>query len=261
MIRYSANLGLLWTDLPLGERMERAAAAGFRVVEMHWPYEVDAGRVKADAERLGLDLVSVNAPPGERPGDFGLAAQPGREAEFRATLETALHYARRAGFAQVHVLSGHVVEEARGTARKILIRNLKLAADLAAAESLSVLIEPMNPIDRPGYFLRSADEAVAVIEAVGRPNLRLLFDTYHAAHVEADVTATLRRVMAHVGHVQIAAHPDRGEPDRGTVDHHALLAMLAEADWDGFVGAEYLPRGSVEKGLGWIEALGSSARL
>ncbi len=259
MIRYSANLGMLWADLPLGERMERAAAAGFRAVEMHWPYGVDAGRVKADAERLRLDLVSVNAPVGERPGDFGLAAQAGREAEFRATLETAVDYARRAGFAQVHVLSGQVAEDERGNARKILIRNLKVAADLAAAESLSVLIEPMNPVDRPGYYLRCADEAVAIIEAAARPNLKILFDTYHAAHVETDVTATLRRVLAHVGHVQIAAHPDRGEPDRGTVDHVALLAMLAGAGWNGFVGAEYRPRGTVEDGLGWIGVLGSSA--
>jgi 2-dehydrotetronate isomerase len=261
MIRYSANLGLLWDNLPLIERMERAALAGFRAVEMHWPYDVPAGEVRAAAKRLGLALVSVNAPLGGRPGDFGLAAQPGRASEFRETVETAIEWARHAGFSKVHVLSGRVDEVARDEALRLLIENLRIAADLAEAESLFVLIEPMNPVDRPGYFFRSADEAVAAIEAVGRPNLGLLFDTYHAAFVEEDVAATLRRVLAHVGHVQIAAHPDRDEPDLGTVDHRALLDMLAEAGWSGHVGAEYRARGTVEDGLGWIDALGSSATL
>jgi hydroxypyruvate isomerase len=261
MIRYSANLGLLWDNLPLIERMERAASAGFRAVEMHWPYDVPAGEMKDAATRFGLDLVSVNAPLGGGPDDFGLAAQIGREAEFRGTVNAAVDYARVAGFSHIHVLSGRVDERSRDDARHLLIENLRIAADLAEAESLSVLIEPMNPVDRPGYFFRSADEAVAVIEAVGRSNLRLLFDTYHAAFVEEDVAATLRRVLAHVGHVQIAAHPDRSEPDRGTVDHRALLDMLAKAGWSGHVGAEYRARGTVERGLGWIDALGSSATL
>ncbi len=260
MLRYSANLGLLWTDLPLLARMERAAAAGFRAVEMHWPYEIAPETVRDEAGRLGIMLVSVNAPLGDRPGDFGLAAQPGRKAEFRVSLEQGLAYAATAGFAKLHVLSGFV-EDWRGQAERAFIGNMKMAAEMAGDAGISLLVEPMNAHDRPDYFLRRADDAMALIDEIGASNVELLFDTYHAAFEEADVTAALMRALPRLGHVQIAAHPDRGEPDRGTVDHRALLAGLAASGSPGFVGAEYRPRGAVEEGLGWIEALGPAVRL
>ncbi len=260
MLRYSANLGLLWADLPLLGRMERAAAAGFRAVEMHWPYDIAPERVRDEAERLELTLVSVNAPLGDRPGDFGLAAKTGRDEEFRASLEQGLAYAAAAGFARLHVLSGFV-EDRQGQSARSFVGNMKMAAEMAGDAGISLLIEPMNARDRPGYFLRRADEAMALIDEIGVSNIALLFDTYHTAFEEPDVTAALMRALPRLGHVQIAAHPDRGEPDRGTVDHGALLDALAASGWSGFVGAEYLPRGTVEDGLGWIEALGSAVRL
>jgi hydroxypyruvate isomerase len=260
MLRYSANLGLLWADLPLLARMERAAAAGFHAVEMHWPYETAPESVRDEAGRLGLTLVSVNAPLGDRPGDFGLAARTGREEDFRASLEQGLAYAATAGFAKLHVLSGFV-EEKRGLAERSFVGNIKTAAEMAGDAGISLLIEPMNAHDRPEYFLRRADDAMALIDEIGASNVELLFDTYHAAFEEEHVTAALMRSLPRLGHVQIAAHPDRCEPDQGTVDHGALLDALAASGWSGFVGAEYRPRGAAEEGLGWIEALGPAVRL
>lgn len=250
-MKFSANLGFLYTDRALPDAIRAAAADGFDAVELHWPYATPAAQVRAALEETGLPVLALNASRG-REGENGLTALPGREAEAMAAVAQAVDYAAAIGAGAVHVLAG----VAQGPAAEATYRaNLAEACDLAAARGLTVLIEPLNARDAPGYFLSRTGHALAVIEALARPNLRLMFDAYHVQIMEGDLTRRLSALLPVIGHVQIAAVPNRGEPDAGEVDFRHLLAHLAGLGWTAPVGAEYRPRaGRTEDGLGWLQA-------
>jgi hydroxypyruvate isomerase len=256
MPRFSANLGFLWTELPLLERIPRAAAAGFAAVELHWPYDTDPMDVRAACADAGVRLLGVNAPAGDMAaGEFGLAALAGREAEARASFDTALHWASAAGATAVHVLAGMVPPAGRAEARDVLAANLALWAPRAAEAGLVLLLEPMNRRDRPDYLYDHTDEVASIIARVGAPNVRLMLDTYHVGMEGRDPIEEIARHLGVLGHVQVAATPTRAEPDHGTVDHAAVFALLDRLGYAGFVGAEYRPRGRVEDGLGWMRSV------
>ncbi len=253
MPRYSANLGFLWSALPLPQAIRAAKAAGFDAVECHWPYETPAEEVKVALQETGLKMLGLNTRRGDvAAGDNGLAALPGREAEARAAISEAITYAAAIGCGAVHVMAGKApVTEA---SEAIFRANLAYAAELAAPQGITILIEPLNRYDAPGYFLSNADQALAIIAAVGAPNLKLMFDCYHIQIQQGDVLRRLEAALPHVGHIQIAAVPDRGEPDRGELDYRWLLPRIDALGWSTPIGAEYRPRGgSVEEGLGWRE--------
>src|ERR1700761_9397604 len=147
-MRFSANLGLLWPDRPLLARIEAAARAGFHAVEMHWPYEVPATEVAATARRTGGTLLGINTASGNfAAGERGLGAVPGREEEFQATVDQAVEYCRVSGATAIHVMAGNVPAADQARARDVFAANLRVAAAKAAAQQLTVLLEPLNPND------------------------------------------------------------------------------------------------------------------
>jgi len=255
MPRFAANLGYLFAERPLIERFAAAAAAGFSAVELLFPYETAASAVKAELSRHGLTQLGINTPTG-RPGEIGLAAIPGREREWEASFARALDYAVAIGGRAIHCMAGCVAVEQRPAAEPVFIRNLSQAAVEAAAAGVTLLIEPINPHDRPGYFLSRVEHAADLVAKVGAANLRIQFDFYHAQIVGGDL---MRRFEAHlplIGHVQIAAVPSRHEPDEGEVNYAEIFAMLDSHGYAGFVGCEYRPRASTEAGLGWARPYG-----
>jgi hydroxypyruvate isomerase len=254
MLRFSANLGLLWRELPLVERVRAAKRAGFDAVEFHFPYDVPASALRATLDETGLPVAGINARPGSAPNDFGLAALPGREAEARAAIEEALAYAAAVGAGYVHVMAGSVTNDQASAARRTFLAALDHAAADAPA-GVEILIEPLNPYDAPGYFLKSTAQAAEIIAELGRPNVKLLFDCYHAQINEGDLTRRIERLMPLIGHMQIAAVPSRAEPDEGEVAYDRLLKAVDLMGYRGFAGAEYRPRGSVEEGLGWLRKM------
>lgn len=253
MPRLSANLGFLWTELPLPEAIRAAARAGFEAVECHWPYAVDPAEVSAVMAETGLPMVGLNTPRGDTArGDNGLAALPGREGEARAAIDQAIDYAQAIGAQKVHVMAGKAEGPA---ARATFLANLAHAAERAAAAGVGILIEPLNPRDAPGYFLNSSALAAEILTELGHPAVAMMFDCYHIQIVEGDLTRRLERLLPLIGHVQIAGVPERGEPDRGEVAYERLLPALDGMGYDGFVGAEYRPAGATEAGLGWMGAV------
>ncbi|MEI4487337.1 TIM barrel protein [Frigidibacter sp. MR17.14] len=248
MTRFSANLGFLWADLPLPQAIRAAHAAGYDAVECHWPYDTPAAEVRAALADTGLEMLGLNTLRGA-PGENGLAAIPGREAEARAEIDRAIDYARAIGCGAVHVMSGI----ASGPGAEAALRG-NLAHAAAQAPELTFLIEPLNHHDAPGYFLNTSDQAARLIEAFAIPNLRMMFDCYHLQIMEGDITRRLRRHLPMIGHVQFASVPDRGAPDRGELDYRHVCAVLADLGWDRPVGAEYRP-GVQGPGLGWAAAL------
>jgi hydroxypyruvate isomerase len=253
-MRFSANLGFLWADRPLPEAIRAAHAAGFAAVECHWPYAAPPEPVAAVLAETGLPMLGLNTLRGE-PGENGLAALPGREAEARAEIDRAIGYARAIGCGAVHVMAGFAEGPA---AEAAFLANLDHAC--LAAPELVILIEPLNRYDAPGYFLTGSDQAAQLIERAGHANLRLMFDCYHLQIMEGDLTRRLRRHLPIVGHVQVASVPDRGPPDHGEVDYRHICGVLRELGWERPVGAEYKPGGATEDTLGWLADLGRPAR-
>ncbi len=259
MPRLAANLGLLFADRPPVQRFAAAADAGFAAVEMQFPYSEPASAVRGEIERLGLTMLGINTALG-RPGESGLAAVPGREQDFAAQFAQSLEYATSIGASAIHCMAGIVPPEQRAAAERTFIANLARAADQAVGKAITLLIEPINSRDRPDYFLTRPEEAAGIIEQVGRPNLKLQFDFYHAQIAGGDLIRRFERHLPWIGHVQIAAVPSRAEPDEGEVNYTEVLAAVDRLGYRGWVAAEYKPRGRTEEGLGWARAYGVQPR-
>lgn len=233
-MKLSANLGFLYDDLPMLDRIAAAARDGFDAAEFHWPYEVPAATLRAALAAAGLPGLGVNTRRGDvEAGDFGLAAVPGREAEARALIEEAVGYAAEAGIGSVHVMAGKAEGEA---AEATFVANLQHACALARPSGVTVLIEPINTRDVPGYFLSGTDHARRVIEKVGAAELKIMYDLYHLQIMQGDHVRTIEALGDLIGHVQIASVPDRAEPDEGELDPRYVLQRVG---YQGYVGAEY----------------------
>ena len=250
MTQFSANLGFLWTDRPLADAIRAAKAAGFDAVECHWPYDQPARDLREALAETGLKMLGLNTRRGD-PGENGLSALPGREVEARAAIDEALAYAGEIGAQKVHVMAGFDQTEA---GRATFFENLRYACAQAAKQDRAILIEPLNAADAPGYAFHTTAEAVEIIDAVGAPNLALMFDCYHVGRTEGDVIGRLNAVYAHIGHIQFASVPDRGTPDQGTLDYRAVFAEIAALGWSLPLGAEYKPQGATGDSLAWMRA-------
>ncbi len=255
MIRFAANIGLLWPDRPLLQRIQAAARAGFRAVEMHFPYDVPAREVAAAARDHGLTLLGINTSPG-RAGERGLGAIPGRETDFQAAVDQSIAYCVSSGATAIHAMAGNVPAADYSAARAVFLENLRTAARKAAEHRLTLLLEPLNPRDNPGYFYSTVGQAVGLIEELGLPNVKLQFDVYHVGSGEGDVLVKLQKYLPVIGNVQIAAVPSRAEPDEGEISYPAVFACLRELGYGGWVGCEYRPRAGTDDGLRWVSTLG-----
>jgi hydroxypyruvate isomerase len=255
MPRFAANLAYLFIERPAMERFAAAAAAGFTAIELRFPYDLPPAAVKGEIERHGFTMLGINTAHG-RAGEFGLAAVPGRERDFATHFRQALDYAATIGGRAVHCLAGMVAPEQRPAAERTFAANLARAADEAAEKNITLLIEPINSRDRPDYFLTRPEQAADIIVKVGRPNVRIQFDFYHAQIMGGDLIKRFEKHLPLVGHVQIAAVPSRHEPDEGEVNYPAIYEALDALGYGGFVAAEYAPRGRTEDGLGWGRAYG-----
>jgi hydroxypyruvate isomerase len=260
MPRFSANLSFLYTEVPFLDRFAGAAQDGFRAVEFAFGYDFPAEEVAARLKAHGLTQVLINAPPGAyAAGERGLAALPGREHEFAASVATALLYAQALGCPRIHVMAGVLPEgadtELRARHRSTFVRNLRFAAREAQEHGVALTVEPINPRDVPGYFLTTQAEAHAIRAEVGAPNVSVQMDLYHAQIVEGDLSEKLRRWLPHIGHIQIAGVPGRHEPDVGEINYRHLFALLDELGYSGWVGCEYRPLAGTSAGLGWMKTL------
>jgi hydroxypyruvate isomerase len=256
MPRFAANLGYLFIDRPLLGRIDAAAAAGFKAVELQFPYDVPASAVKAAIEKNKLTILGLNTPPGEREGEFGFAAVPGREKDWQILFSRALEYASAIGASAIHCLAGKVAPEQRPAADRVFADNLAKAADLAGQKNIMLLIEPINGRDRPNYFLNHVEHAADVIAKISKPNIRMQFDFYHVQIVGGDLIYRLEQFLPVIGHLQCAAVPSRHEPDEGEVNYPAVFAAVDRVGYEGWIGAEYRPRARTEDGLGWARQYG-----
>lgn len=255
-MRFAANLSMMFCERPFPQRFAAAAAAGFDAVECQFPYALTP---EAFAEALGrhrLEQVLFNLPPGDwEAGERGLACLPGREAEFEQGLERALAYAAAAQCPRLHAMSGVVAEgPAKADMRHLWLQRIGKAAHRAAEKGVTLLVEPINSHDMPGYFLDDFGLALELLRELDGP-ARLQFDIYHCARIHGDVVGWIRRAAPLIAHYQIAGVPGRHEPDVGELPLHEIFETM-EAETPGLVvGCEYRPAGQTEAGLGWLKAL------
>jgi len=248
MPRFAANLSLLFTELPYLDRFQAAAKVGFTAVEILFPYDIAAKETRRALIANGLELVLINAPPPNYTGgDRGFAAIPGGQARFQHDIRRALRYAKELKSTFVHVMAG--VSEGEH-AKATFIENLQWAADNAPNQHFTV--EPLNPVDQPGYFMNDFDLAAEVLDAVNRPNVGLQYDTYHAEMITGDAMAVWRAMKNRVVHVQIGSAPGRHEPGTGPMNFGDIFAAFDADGYDGWVSAEYNPTGLTQMCFDWM---------
>lgn len=258
MPRFSANVTHLFTEVPFLERFAAASACGFKGVECLFPYAETAEKVADAVVMADVKMALFNAPPGDfAAGERGLAALPGRQQDFRDSFEVALKYADMLDCSRIHVLAGVVPEEQWDEALETYFGNLAIAADMAREMEITVLIES---IVMEGYFLTRPDDAVQAVEEVGATNLKVLYDIYQAQLGQGAITDFLDNHMDKIAHIQIAGVPGRHEPDRsGELNWPYLFDLLDAHGYDGWIGAEYVPRNGTHAGLGWAKDWGIKA--
>ena len=254
MPRFAANLSMMFNELPFAERFGAAKAAGFDGVECLFPYELGADAAGAILREHKLEQALFNLPPGNwEAGERGLAALPGREADFEAALDKALSYTGPMGCKTLHAMAGIPGEGFADLARDTYVRNLKVAATRAAEQGVTIIIEPINTRDIPGYFLNYQHTALQIMDATGADNIGLQFDLYHCQIMEGDLAIHLRDLMPRIRHMQVAGVPERHEPDVGEVNYPYLFDLIDSLGYEGWVGCEYRPRAGTVEGLGWLE--------
>jgi len=255
MPRFAANLSMLFTEVPLLDRFERAARAGFASVEVQFPYEAPAATIRDRLVSNRLKMVLHNLPAGNwAAGDRGIACQPARVDEFRAGVARAIEYATTLRVPQLNCLAGIPpagLDDA--TVRATVVDNLRYAAAALKDAGLKLLVEPVNRFDVPGFWLDNTAKAISVIDEVGADNLFMQYDVYHAQRYEGELANTMSRHAARIAHVQVADNPGRHEPGTGEINFDFIFAHLDRIGYRGYVGCEYKPAGATEAGLGWLE--------
>ena len=256
MLRFAANVSMLFAEAPFLDRFALAARAGFAAIECQFPYEAPAAEIRARLDDLGLAMVLHNLPAGDWvAGDRGLACLPQRVDEFRSGIARAIAYAHALGVRQVNCLAGIAPPGADADAlRRTLVDNLRFAARAFAAEGLKLLVEPINTFDIPGFFVHRTAQCVALLDDVDEPNVFVQYDAYHMQRMEGELAATLAKHFSRIAHVQVADNPGRHEPGTGEIRFEFLFAELERLGYDGWIGCEYKPAGRTDVGLDWLPA-------
>jgi hydroxypyruvate isomerase len=254
MPTFAANLTMMFTEAPFLDRFALAARAGFGYVEFLFPYAFPASEIVSRLEANKLQLALHNLPAGNwEAGERGIGCRPDRVEEFRAGVAKAIEYGKALGVPQINCLSGKApagVDEA--TLRATFVENLRYAAAALRAAGLRLLIEPINTIDIPGFYLSRTAQALSVIDEVGSDNLYLQYDIYHAQRTEGELAATIAKHLPRIAHMQLADNPGRNEPGTGEINYDFLFRHIDALGYAGVIGCEYKPATTTQAGLGWL---------
>jgi hydroxypyruvate isomerase len=250
--KLAANLSMLFPEVQFPDRFAAAARAGFRYVEYQFPYQWSPDELARRARDAGVQVVLHNLPAGDfAKGDRGIACLPGREQEFRESVERAIDYAGAARCPRLNCLAGIAPVDREHFA--VLAENVRYAARKLGTAGLSLTLEPINTRTVPGFFLSRSAQALDVLNAAGEGNALLQYDFFHMQIMEGDLATTLARLLPRIGHIQLADVPDRHEPGTGEINFDFLLRRLDALGYSGYVGCEYNPRGDTLEGLKWAQ--------
>lgn len=254
MPRFAVNCSMLFAEAPFLQRFALARAAGFNAVESWWPRRISPEQFAATIEAAGVQLVLLNLDGGEiDAGERGYLNDPHGERFVRANMEVAMRVATRLHCPLLHVLVGNRrASEPREAQLERVYQRLRWMAPLAEQAGIGLTVEAMNPHDAPDYLLSTTADVLAVINAVGAPNLFYQYDVYHLHQTEGRVIETLRDKMPRIGHIQVADVPGRHEPGSGTIDYDAVFRTIDELEYGGYVALEYQPKEHTTSSFWWL---------
>lgn len=254
-LKFAANISTMFVEFEYLERYAAAAKAGFKMIECQFPYDYPPNVHRELLETHQLELLLLNSPPGDfENGERGFAALPGREHDFRESVQQALEYAAILNCPKLHVMAGVPGNNSPVERQvEVYLGNIRYAAEEAADQNLTILIEPINKFDIPGYFLQTPEQAITYLEAIDLPNIRLQFDIYHSQKMVGNLEYHLRKYFHAIDHIQVSGLPDRNEPDQGEINYPYIFTLLEELGYQGWLGCEYTPRGDTFEGLGWLD--------
>ena len=241
---FSANTGYLWKELPFFERIKMAKLHGFNSLEFHdEPHGENLAELKKLLSGSALNVNGMNVRMGDT---FGCAAIPDQSDKAKNEIKDAIKIAEDLGAKALHILSGVTEHKKNSTNR--FISNLKFALDNS---KIFILIEPVCEEQLPGYFLRTIDQAAAIIDTIDHPRLKIMFDCYHIYRESGDLVKNFADHADKIGHIQIAAAENRAEPVPGALDYSDILPEFKRLGYQGAFGCEYRPSSSTEGGLAW----------
>lgn len=253
-LKFAPNLSMLYTEVPFLDRFARAAQAGFTAVEFLFPYEFTPDEIRSRLDAAGLSAVLFNISPGDfSKGERGCANHPQRRDEFRRSFSLAMEYAEHLHVQRIHVMTGNRVPGlARAAQLETTLENLTWAAPQAAEAGVTLLVEPLNPIDQPYYFVGNMTEGMEIVHGVNHPHVRLQYDVYHAQMSQGNLIQTIRTLFPYIGHIQISDVPGRHQPGLGEINYPAIFATIEQLGYNGYIGLEYNPDGETDASLAWL---------
>ena len=236
------------------DRIAVARKSGFRAVEIQFPYEIPLDQWLEKKRRLKMRFALINVPAGDlTSGGPGLAAIPGREAEFRDAVQDCARYAKALSVTVVNVLAGAPPAELdRARCMEVFVENLRHAAGVMSDIGVRVVAEAINSRARSGFLISTTAECLQAIDWAGHQNLSMLYDLFHAQIMEGDLLHTLETHMARIGHIQFADVPARREPGTGEINFSSVFEAIDRLGYKGWVGAEYHPSAETTDSLSWL---------
>jgi hydroxypyruvate isomerase len=254
MPKFCANLTMLFNEVDFPARFEAARRAGFRAVEYLFPYAFKKEMLAALLHDNGLTQALFNLPPGNwDKGERGIAALPGREREFRASVSLAAEYAEALACRTVNCLAGIPSSgEEPKRIRATFVENVRFAADTLAKSGVRLAIEPINNFDIPGFWLNRVALANDIIAESGSDNAYIQYDLYHQQRTGGELVATYKLHQKRIAHIQIADNPGRNEPGTGEINYGYVLDEIDRCGYADWIGCEYRPRGDTVAGLAWM---------
>ncbi len=256
MSKFSANLGFLWTELDLLSALYKAKKVGFKGIEFHWPYDVPSKNLKKMLNELDLTPICLNTLSGDQSkNENGLSAIDSKIKKARQAIDIAIKYAYEINCDVIHVMAGNAKKNK--ISDSIFLENLKYACDKAEKVNKVILIEVLNPVDAPGYYLDDFKKALDIVDSVGANNLKIMFDCYHLQKQGLNIRALFVNYLDYIGHIQIASVPYRDEPIYNNDCYKKILQYFKDNGWVGFIGAEYKPKTTTDDGIGWVKLYGS----
>ncbi len=252
MSRVAVNLSTVFTEVPFLERFKKAKECGFSIVECQFPYEVPIEAIQCELTKYHLSLLLINLPPGDwSKGERGLATNKEKSDVFKESVAKGIEYARKLKVPYIHCMAG--ITGDRDKAREIYLENIKYAASEMSTQNITLLIEPINHFDMPGYFLNDIDLAAQIVRETGKSNVKIQFDFYHIQRIQGNLLDTFQRYFNMIGHVQIADVPGRHQPNTGEINYKHVLQTVIKQGYQGYIGLEYSPKGNSEESFKWIK--------
>jgi hydroxypyruvate isomerase len=244
-VRLSVCIDMIMTDIPFLDRMERVKRLGYPAFEF-WDWKSkDVDAIIRKKNELGLEIATIMGS-----GWKSLFTEDARKT-FVSEIQASLGAAKRLGSKTLIVTTGFEDKRIpRAEQHAHYVTALKAAAPFAEQAQLTLVLEPLNTkVDHPGYYLQTAKEGFEILDEVGSPAVKMLFDIYHHQIMEGNVIQDITKNISKIAHFHVADVPGRHEPGTGEINYANVFRAIAATGYQGFIGLEFKPSGNAEESL------------